>query len=772
MALQVWLPLNGDLHNQGLNQKIIPSTLGTVSYDNNGKIGKCFISGGTSQLTNGISLNTNFINMFNNENGCSIAVWIKPVGNHFHYNGTIVSSGNWNSQCWSFGVSQDNTKVDVLCKGYNAYISCNIPVNEWTHLVGTYKNGISKIYKNGIYIGELTGRVAFNSDASNTCIGRETYANGYFGFNGRINDVRIYDHCLSPKEVKELSKGLVLHYKLDDIGSNTNLLPVSSQRLSINGTTSSNEYMNLCSTLQIYETYGLVPYTISFEIKAAVPHSFSIYGNYGSNPKYSFSSKSINVTTEWQRFSHTFIPILNNSSGTWAGISVYGVYGSGAIVSVRNVKFELGIKATPITNRTNIIYDCSGYENDGIIIGTLNINNDSPRYNYSLGFNGNSCINVGQSVKVKDEISVCCWAYMSNWSNYTSMRLISCTESGGWTFYCPSSAITFYIGTGVSSNTYKYAGNMNVSSLAPGWHYFVGTYNGLEIKLYIDGVLNATTTAYSTKTPIYYYPNNGIFVGAEAGSNTTTPAGNYFNGYLSDVRIYCTALLDSDILELYNNPANIDNQGNMFSFEFDEEEVNKQQILKTGITKINNFIEINNKIKVLDDGSVFLQILHHNNPASNLFTVSNCWLNNDENLYSALILLKNIFKNFTEYEFLACEKAESSTTSETQFRWKQTSNPALSSTITGKTIISGSVTYNQGLKTNGRYAAMHNGSTWWCACGSYTAYSGGIPGFNVVIKSGYLDLYIRISEEMLKGEIGDNLKIFKKSILSTKIIEK
>ena len=221
MSLKVWLPLNGDLKNIG-SSNVIATTIGTVNYDNAGKIGKAFISGGTSQVTNGINLNSNLLDILGTT--ASIAVWVKPNGTHFHYNGTIISSGNWNNNCWSFGVSQDNTKVDVFSGRYNRYINCAVPEGQWTHLVSIFDNGKCTLYKNGEYVGELNGETSFISDASNTCIGRETYANGYFGFNGLINDVRIYDYALSALEVKEISQALILHYKLDDINNSTNLI--------------------------------------------------------------------------------------------------------------------------------------------------------------------------------------------------------------------------------------------------------------------------------------------------------------------------------------------------------------------------------------------------------------------------------------------------------------------------------------------------------------------------------------------------------------------
>ena len=35
-----------------------------------------------------------------------------------------------------------------------------------------------------------------------------------------MNDFRIYNHCLSNKEIEEIAKGLILHYKLDNIIDN------------------------------------------------------------------------------------------------------------------------------------------------------------------------------------------------------------------------------------------------------------------------------------------------------------------------------------------------------------------------------------------------------------------------------------------------------------------------------------------------------------------------------------------------------------------------
>jgi len=83
-----------------------------------------------------------------------------------------------------------------------------------------------KIYKDGVLSttpGALNEWHHYVITGVNLSSWTKFYINKYgsgWNFAGSINDVRIYNHCLSPKEVKEISKGLILHYKLDgnDIG--------------------------------------------------------------------------------------------------------------------------------------------------------------------------------------------------------------------------------------------------------------------------------------------------------------------------------------------------------------------------------------------------------------------------------------------------------------------------------------------------------------------------------------------------------------------------
>lgn len=238
---------------------------------------------------------------------------------------------------------------------------------------------------------------------------------------------------------------------------------------------------------------------------------------------------------------------------------------------------------------------------------------------------------------------------------------------------------------------------------------------GSNHKIYVDGV--------QSNKPIrdgnwHHY----CIVGANFSSWTKFYVNRYYNesnvynftGLLNDFRIYDYALSAADVLRIYQNK-------NIYEIPIS---------LDTPTPSL----------------PLWIKVLHHNVPSSNRFTTANCMKNTKDNLYSRLGIYFNstIFKRWNDkYEFLANEKLESGST-EQNYQWRQLSNPT-ASTITGFESIknTSNSSYLVGLKHNGNYSVFHNGDTWWCACGCYSVYQGGIPGFGNVIKSGYLDLYAK-----------------------------
>ncbi|MCP4493119.1 MAG: LamG domain-containing protein [Gammaproteobacteria bacterium] len=126
------------------------------------------------------------------------------------------------------------------------------------------------------------------------------------------------------------------------------------------------------------------------------------------------------------------------------------------------------------------------------------------------------------------------------------------TLLSGWFVQITSGGkIIFYIAdnTGVSYSA-------NASSVLPqndnNWHHFCGTYDGSDIKMYIDGVLTdessiASGLAYQVST---HYCQIGAW-------NQTGTVGSYFNGTIDELKIFDYALTETNITDIFQTDGGI-----------------------------------------------------------------------------------------------------------------------------------------------------------------------------------------------------------------------
>ena len=158
-------------------------------------------------------------------------------------------------------------------------------------------------------------------------------------------------------------------------------------------------------------------------------------------------------------------------------------------------------------------------------------------YNGGVFENGKvdgSYVALGREYMYTDQIAVHVEAYQDDWSAFDG-QLISCTEGGGWGmgYYADSNgsgAEAYIEGVGYKGIPFSY------NTLSSGWHSFDLVFDGSNLIGYIDGVEKGRVATGGTK--IKYYANNGIFIGAEAGANTTNPENKYsFTGEIGCVLI-------------------------------------------------------------------------------------------------------------------------------------------------------------------------------------------------------------------------------------------
>jgi hypothetical protein len=183
----------------------------TLTTDRFGNPNSAYLFNGT---TDNITVNSSTSLNFQTANKFSISYWINPATlsasqSSFVINKQIGSGANqdgWNSVVdvdYSSGFRIQNGTSTSAC-ALNSNPS-SIATNQFYHIVQVYNNGTSYIYKNGILLNQSSCSALIGDNTSTMLIGLPTFTySNVKGFNGKIDDIRIYNRSLSQCDVDSL----------------------------------------------------------------------------------------------------------------------------------------------------------------------------------------------------------------------------------------------------------------------------------------------------------------------------------------------------------------------------------------------------------------------------------------------------------------------------------------------------------------------------------------------------------------------------------------
>lgn len=600
MSLRVWLPLDGNLNNQGCDKMSSVNVPVCATVDTSGKIGKCYTSTGAN---NGVTTDFEF-----DAAAFSIAAWVRinTRVNAWHCPFKLINSSAAADYAYiGFGCEHNTDATLVgfhfyhMVDGTNTSVFDAYPttctVGEWTHFAIAYDGVIVSYYKNGVRVQQATLPAAKQHSVAHM---KKLIMFGTDGARGAsttktsLNDVRIYDHCLSAAEVKEISQGLVLHYKLDGPlgGAKENLLPCGGTYTQASPLTRTSNKVdgNAWISNSAFEAKPSTTYTISVECDGTLASTHAQSSD-PDDKKWGFWLYICNTDTtkNWSGGSYDTPVFLSNNNNNYRQIGsthvwTYTLSSTQKYISLRtniysngtdnvtikwwDMKVEEGDKYTlwvPPTSMLGIdatkVEDSSGYGHHGEIVHAVEASSDTPRYETSTHFSAtNQYIHCGGLTTT------------GFGSSYTFAWWGKCETYSGRMMWGFSDGIRLngvYNGvlwnTGDGSNNPLYKPETTTAVATPSvneWHHFAMVGDGSTCKAYLDGELWGQAKTYKNISGTTIYLN-----GWDSGTSYSNS-----DASLSDFRMYCTALSAEDILELYHTSAKIDNLGGIHTYELKE----------------------------------------------------------------------------------------------------------------------------------------------------------------------------------------------------------
>lgn len=586
-----WYKLNGDILDSSGNEKHL-TLKGNVPFIEDGLV----LNKSTSfsnNVNNGLS--TPYFNELSFSN-YTISVRFK-ISSLTGVKRMIISQGR---DCRAYGINillhEDNTIKLLSESSPNLTLDYSPMLNKW-YTVTVICDGIKeKCYLDGVLKTESNYiKNNFSESWNLFVIGQMSHGYGiYFPFNGAIQDVRIYDHALSDKEIAELAKAKILHLTFDDVEEPTvNYIPDGNFSKKIY----QNPYTGSCYqwSLAIVDGDSSTPcngnileftsasnnsYTddyIGMETKmcdAAPGDAFTvscyfrsknvenIQGNMFMFPmksNYGYidaPSLNLSIGKNWTRLEFTYVMPAET-----IGVSVrMDNYTTGGILQMTGWQLEKKDHATTFVNGTRAtatIYDKSDYGNHCTtdVATTPTFTSDCKLGKQSVKYNKTNYIYVDKTnLKPTKEITLVAWININEYDGTTHNTILTLASSYYLSLFNGYLECYAY---GRNDGAY-YTNSANRLSLNV-WYHVSAVISLTQSKLYINGVLVNTFTN-SLNNDIQYPTNTN-----QVSSGLCYPSMSYAtNMNVDDLRIYATALTAEQVKELYEVRASLDDKGNLF----------------------------------------------------------------------------------------------------------------------------------------------------------------------------------------------------------------
>ncbi|MEM6755749.1 MAG: LamG-like jellyroll fold domain-containing protein [Planctomycetota bacterium] len=186
------------------------------------------------------------------------------------------------------------------------------------------------------------------------------------------------------------------------------------------------------------------------------------------------------------------------------------------------------------TTAQDVVGGLDGVRNGGIGFGTGQIN-------YASEFDGiDDHIRVPSHdrFKLTSTLSVSAWAYYDSFKSADNTEIIIRKGEGNpnnWQFTVankyPELVLEAWDNDGIKANTQLTTGR---------WYHLAVTWDGSQVKFYIDGELDRT----ASKTGTVGTDDRDVYIGARASTDQT-------DGLLDDIRLYDRALSAEEVTQLY-----------------------------------------------------------------------------------------------------------------------------------------------------------------------------------------------------------------------------